>query len=370
MTKFVMQAAIAATVGAGYLALEAALSPAAMALSFGFSFTNTAYNSENVTGIVRGLTEGTSSATSVEILSNTGGFGLGEYVGNPPPGAEFYRNTWSVRNGMVNAVDFLSFGGDDFTPVANSSLALGPFFPPEGGGLPFAAAGLSPFEFGLTSRPDAGLTFTPIADSSDNPIDFNSNPIDFTFEETAGEIEIKSPPVQTPLAGGFSIDGLSYLLTSQSTAPISFSWNASRDFNLSGGGDIFASILGNTDLQLTGGLLASLEFFVEGYIDNEASPFARFSIDNPDLVSGVEFPLDWDKTGIVTGLTAGSHTLGIVSGIQWTPSAAGETLFISSQYGGRATPVPTPALLPGLIGMGVAAFRKRKRQDENLNDSV
>lgn len=29
-----------------------------------------------------------------------------------------------------------------------------------------------------------------------------------------------------------------------------------------------------------------------------------------------------------------------------------------------ATPVPTPALLPGLIGMGVAAMRKRKGEDE------
>nr|WP_277874268.1 PTPA-CTERM sorting domain-containing protein [Nodosilinea sp. FACHB-131] len=26
------------------------------------------------------------------------------------------------------------------------------------------------------------------------------------------------------------------------------------------------------------------------------------------------------------------------------------------------TPVPTPALLPGLIGMGIAAYRKRKPQ--------
>lgn len=27
----------------------------------------------------------------------------------------------------------------------------------------------------------------------------------------------------------------------------------------------------------------------------------------------------------------------------------------------KATAVPTPALLPGLIGMGVAAFRKRRK---------
>jgi len=35
-------------------------------------------------------------------------------------------------------------------------------------------------------------------------------------------------------------------------------------------------------------------------------------------------------------------------------------LLISSADYGNATPIPTPALLPGLIGMGVAAWRKRK----------
>ncbi len=199
-------------------------------------------------------------------------------------------------------------------------------------------------------------------------VDFLDNPISFDFEEKPGEVEVKSSLDKTPQTDGFSIDGLSYLLTSQSTAPISFSWNASRDFNLSGGGDIFASILGNTNLQLTGGLPTSLEFFVEGYIDNQASPFARFSEDDLAPASGVEFPLDWDETGIVAGLAAGSHTLSIVSGIQWTPSAAGETLFISSQYGGSATPVPTPGLLPGLLGMGVAALRKRRQQGESDRD--
>ncbi|TVP66099.1 MAG: PTPA-CTERM sorting domain-containing protein [Leptolyngbya sp. LCM1.Bin17] len=222
---------------------------------------------------------------------------------------------------------------------------------------------------GFGGLQDNGLdTITTFATAravlNDPIVDFSDNPISFNFEETVGEVEIQDPPIQTPQANGFSIDELSYLLTSQSTNPISFSWSASRDFSFSGGSDIFASILGSTSLKLAGGLPTNLEFFVEGYIDNQASPFARFSVDNLVLTNGIEFPLDWNITEVVTGLTPDTHTLGIVSGIQWTPSAVGETLLISSQYGGRATPVPTPALLPGLIGMGVAALRKRKGEGD------
>jgi hypothetical protein len=51
-----------------------ALTPvSASALSFTFSF-------DGVTGIISGLTAGTSSATSVQVTSNTAGFGVGEYV--------------------------------------------------------------------------------------------------------------------------------------------------------------------------------------------------------------------------------------------------------------------------------------------------
>ena len=35
-----------------------------------------------------------------------------------------------------------------------------------------------------------------------------------------------------------------------------------------------------------------------------------------------------------------------------------------------ATSVPTPALLPGLVGMGVAALRKRKSEEETVEEAV
>jgi len=46
-------------------------------------------------------------------------------------------------------------------------------------------------------------------------------------------------------------------------------------------------------------------------------------------------------------------------------SISGSTLGDSGT--GRPNPIPTPALLPGAIGMGIAAFRKKKReQDQGL----
>ncbi len=57
---------------------------------------------------------------------------------------------------------------------------------------------------------------------------------------------------------------------------------------------------------------------------------------------------------------------------------AGQIVFRATSQGGNgpgnailradpvidSTPVPTPALLPGLVGMGVAALRKRKQETE------
>jgi hypothetical protein len=82
--------------------------------------------------------------------------------------------------------------------------------------------------------------------------------------------------------------------------------------------------------------------------------------------------VQWDLAQIVD-LLPGDYTLALTSGVRWQPSAPDSVLTVSSQYGADAAPVPTPALLPGLIGMGVAALRKRRQQgesdlDENLID--
>ena len=73
-------------------------------LSFYFSFTD-ADDGEVVTGVVRGLREGISEPYSVEVLSNTEGFGLGEYY----DGSGTHSNTWTVTAGVITSVDFIGF---------------------------------------------------------------------------------------------------------------------------------------------------------------------------------------------------------------------------------------------------------------------
>ncbi|MEO0566442.1 MAG: hypothetical protein AAF066_01825 [Pseudomonadota bacterium] len=108
-------AAVAATVIMATLPARAAT-----ITDFTFSFTNSAANGGGtVTGIVRGLEDNMTgqAATSVEILTNTAGFGIGEYVGNP------FLNSWDVAGGLISGVFFSSFGTGNTSPaVVDSSF--------------------------------------------------------------------------------------------------------------------------------------------------------------------------------------------------------------------------------------------------------
>ncbi|MEM0945139.1 MAG: hypothetical protein AAGI70_14475, partial [Pseudomonadota bacterium] len=86
------------------LALGLLVSGPAAAIDFNFSFTNVGNGSgtATVTGIIRGLAEGTGAATSVEVLTNGDGFGLGEFVGNP------LSNLLTVTSGEITDFDFTS----------------------------------------------------------------------------------------------------------------------------------------------------------------------------------------------------------------------------------------------------------------------
>lgn len=116
------------------------LSAQAALLDFTFTFTNRAFGlSGTVTGIVRGLADNaTSAAGSVEILSNTDGFGLGEYVGSPT------NNSWTVAAGTITGYDFVTFGSSNTAPAVTcctlylnsvSVNGTGLFDAPGGGGF-------------------------------------------------------------------------------------------------------------------------------------------------------------------------------------------------------------------------------------------
>ncbi|NES23122.1 MAG: PEP-CTERM sorting domain-containing protein [Symploca sp. SIO3E6] len=129
----------------------------ATAIDFDFSFNNELNGGGAVTGIIRGLDEGTGSATSVEVLSNTTGLGIGEYIGNP------LLNTWTVSGGDIINFNFLSAGIINTPPAVTDALLF--FDSNELSGATFrAGVAPSPGPFvtgsGFVSTDDIGLTFT------------------------------------------------------------------------------------------------------------------------------------------------------------------------------------------------------------------
>jgi hypothetical protein len=112
--KSVRLALLAALLACTPLVARAAL------LDFSFAFTNqqTQFLGGYVTGTVRGLTDdATSAASSVEILTNTSGFGLGEYIGAP------LFNGWTVTGGVITAFSFAAIGSVN-TPPAVTCCSL------------------------------------------------------------------------------------------------------------------------------------------------------------------------------------------------------------------------------------------------------
>lgn len=135
----------------------------ATAVDFSFSFENALNGNGTVTGLIRGLEEGTGAATSVEVLSNTAGFGIGEYV----QVGSLFDNSWTVLDGNLVAFDFISFGVlntppavTDATLFFDSSELLGASF----------RAGISSSPYSITTgssrveTEDINLTFTRIDD--------------------------------------------------------------------------------------------------------------------------------------------------------------------------------------------------------------
>jgi hypothetical protein len=100
--------------------------PAYASAVYQFTFDNTANGGGTVHGTVTlpSSADGTYAASSVVITSNTAGFGLGEYVGDPAD------NSFVVSGGNItDASVFLAFGSQNSSPaVACCSLTLGDQF--------------------------------------------------------------------------------------------------------------------------------------------------------------------------------------------------------------------------------------------------
>lgn len=129
----------------------------ANAMTYLFSFENIMNGGGTVTGVVDGLSEGTGAASSVVVISNSAGFGVGEYALTAD------TNSWTVTGGMLTAYSFYSFGAAN--PLTDASL----FFESSvENGLPFRA-GLSSTPLTVTTHninitsADIGLIFGPSA---------------------------------------------------------------------------------------------------------------------------------------------------------------------------------------------------------------
>jgi hypothetical protein len=121
---FFLSICLAAILGAG-------APRAAHALTFTFSFTNSANGGGTVTGTIYGLSDNTSneSSTEIDITSNTLGFGLGTYGTAAAPG--YFDNgapgfdSFSVSGGVITSAQLEYFGEFNSSPnVTCCSLYL------------------------------------------------------------------------------------------------------------------------------------------------------------------------------------------------------------------------------------------------------
>ena len=158
-------------VWASAIALGVGFAGSAAAVDFKFQFENELNGGGTVEGLIRGLSdEGTSAATSVEITSNTAGFGLGEYVGNP------LINSWTVSGGTLTDFAFSSSGSRNTSPAVtdntlflNSSLLAGASFRAglsnSPGSIVIGVPGVTTADIALTFPQDNGDT-EPVPDTS------------------------------------------------------------------------------------------------------------------------------------------------------------------------------------------------------------
>lgn len=127
----------------------------------------------------------------------------------------------------------------------------------------------------------------------------------------------------------------------------------------------FSTLFGNPDFPV-----APIENFITG-IELSSGKVLSFDLTEYSTVLADTFRLSGPNSGI--GFNSGEFSgvfrdsSGAVTGngsltAQFaTPDITGQTFYSASL---RASEVPTPALLPGLVGMGVAALRKRGSSKE------
>ncbi|MEM1273136.1 MAG: VPLPA-CTERM sorting domain-containing protein [Pseudomonadota bacterium] len=124
----------------------------AATLDFSFSFVDTANCGHTVAGIVRGMTDNATGAPArVEVLTNTAGFGIGGYMGDP------ITTSFTFVAGVITDAIFESFGARNTAPAVTDSTS---FLIAIGSNL---ASGLSNLPNSISVAGASVLNFTPVA---------------------------------------------------------------------------------------------------------------------------------------------------------------------------------------------------------------
>ena len=130
------------------------LSNQASADTFTFSFTNLGNGGDTVTGTVI-LNATDTAATSLTVDTNTGGFGLGQYIGSP------LLNSFTVVSGQITSAHFASRGQDNNSPAVTCCSLYFPFT---------TWAGLASSPSGASALFGSDLTFTPVGSTPVVPL--------------------------------------------------------------------------------------------------------------------------------------------------------------------------------------------------------
>ena len=190
---------------------------------------------------------------------------------------------------------------------------------------------------------------------SDLPGNKEITQILFRPDTTFGtELEFTIPDIQINLSTtGNSVDGLSTTFSNNTGADDTVVVSrgsltlASSDTGPASGPRDFDVVINLENPFSYNPGLGNLLLDVRTFNSSDINFFADAAFDESDSISRV-----FSAEGDVSSATGDADTLGLVTKFTFSDAA----------------PIPTPALLPGFIGMGVAVFRKKRKTAASMDD--
>jgi len=344
--------------------------------TFSYSFTNTALLPG--TDIVKGtitLNAADTAATSLTVDSNTGGFGLGQYIGSPS------HNSFTVVSGNIATADFFEQGGGN-----GSCCTLRIFFSSS-----TTIVGLADDTFNvLTGGPETGLTFTPVTSSTPLPA---ALPLFATGIGGLGLLgwrrkrkALKAGPrkiwqragLRIAIAAGLSagLTGIGHASTVHSKAVTTFTsvYNLDLDATGSSIGPVgTVTIVSNTKkdtLTYTFNMFNHKTGMTEVFLDaaggtagHDLGPVTNSlgTFTDSFAAKGSKFSITFSGTDVANS-TLGNSVL-IFGGVNTTKGLFGDAAPVPGAPDTSATPIPgaLPLFVSGIGGLGLLGWRRKRK---------